>query len=94
MRRVAFSQSLKRCLVGHLRCAALDDEVEAGKRHGERAARIRSEVPALLGVRAACEVELAVNPKGAHTRQMRAAIRPDSAQPCRPRRLRRWVCLE
>src|SRR5438270_7015242 len=55
LRRIELSQSLQRCLVGHLRCAALDDQVEAGERHGERAARIRGQVPALLRTGAAGE---------------------------------------
>src|SRR5919204_563862 len=59
---------------------ALEHEVDAAQRGGDRAGRVGGQVAGLAGPGPAHDIEIAVGPEGAHTRGMGAAVRPDRSE--------------
>src|SRR6266550_8777196 len=83
LRVIAFHQALERRLIGNHAGAPLDDQVDPFEDDRDGAVRILREVLALARPRATHEIEPAVNPQCAHSRDVRPPVGPSGGQPVR-----------
>ena len=80
LRAVERGQPLQRRPIGDPGRLAREHEIDAAQRGGDRAGRVRRQVAGLARPGTTHDIEIAVEPEGAHTRGVGAAVRPDRSE--------------